>query len=62
MTHIEIYLIWNELIENKKVDENKFNGNITATTDNTYVINVNHRSVVIINCKLVLQMSLWQHM
>ena len=36
MTHIEIYPdIWNELIENKKkVDENKFNGNITATTDN----------------------------
>ncbi len=36
MTHIEIYPeIWNELIENKKkIDENKFNGNITATTDN----------------------------
>ena len=36
MTHIEINPeIWDELIENKKkVDANKFNGNITATTDN----------------------------
>lgn len=36
MTHIEICPeIWEDLIEKKKKrDENKFNGNITATTDN----------------------------
>ena len=36
MTHIEICPeIWGDLIEKKKKrDENKFNGNITATTDN----------------------------
>ena len=36
MTHIEMCPeIWEDLIEKKKKrDENKFNGNITATTDN----------------------------
>ena len=36
MTHIEMCPeIWGDLIEKKKKrDENKFNGNITATTDN----------------------------